>query len=689
MAINIDKNNLLNFFIEITESKSELTYVKNLIKVYPNILDYMINDEIPDLSKTKYTKIKRYTALAEKVKNNIDLLYLNNELYNAFDISLLKKIYIYFLNKFESNKFDINIKSVIIKNIKYSPYDTLCRLSNIAFIKADKILLNAHNKAPEIWNFNLRSSIYRCISFILWYLINNLNGSTFTYINSLKRDMQFKYNISDCLPTFNEAIKDKRFTIIDDKIMLTSSFLEEKNISNYIHKALKCKQNWNIDILKYSNIDNFNLTEDQLKTLQYVNENQLVLLNGYAGSGKSSSIKALINMLEDNDKSYVILAPTAKAAKQISLYTNRLASTIHYRLCKDYPAFDNGIKNESDYDIVSNLNKYYEKDLGILDYDIIIIDETSMLSIQLFNMLLKYINPEYNKVLLIGDSYQLPSIQNGNLYQDLLDINEIPKVTLNKIFRYTEDGLINVATNIRLGNKYLSKEPIQHIGNSYTFYRYESINEMINAALNKYLELINSGYTREDIAVLTAKNIGSSGTNLINSCIQHIINPITKFDDTISITVGDSKIRFKENDLVMNIKNNYNAMVLGTDEKILLANGQIGVIKSIDEINKKMIVEIEDNKFEFEYPDICNLRLAYCFTIHKSQGSQFKNVIYLTSNEDMFMTNSNLCYVAITRAQENCYHFGDDFVINSKISDKENLKRNTTLVQQFYKNKLK
>lgn len=683
MTININKENLLNFFLEITDNKSELTYIKNLIKVYPNILDYMVNDKVPDLSKTKYTKIKRYTALAEKVKANIDLLDLNNELCNAFDISLLKKIYNYFINKFESNEFNVNIKSVIIKNIKYSPYDTLCRLSNIAFTKADKILLNAHNKAPQIWNFNLRSSNYRCVAFILWYLINNLNGSTFTYINTIKRDMKFKYNISDCLPIFNEAIKDKRFTIINDKIMLTSSFLEEKNISDYIHKSLNCNQNWNIDISKYSKIDNFDLTKDQLKTLEYVNSNQLVLLNGYAGSGKSSSIKALINMLEDNDKSYVILAPTAKAAKQISLYTNRLASTIHYRLCKDYPAFNNGIKNESEYDIASNLSKYYEKDLGVLDYDIIIIDETSMLSIQLFNMLLKYINPEYNKVLLIGDSYQLPSIQDGNLYQDLLDIKEIPKVTLNKIFRYTEDGLINVATNIRLGKKYLNKESIQHIGNSYTFYKYESVNEMINAALNKYLELINSGYTREEIAVLTAKNIGSSGTNLVNSCIQHIINPIDELDETISITVGDNKIRFKENDLVMNIKNNYNAIILGSDEKTLLANGQIGVIKSIDELNRKMIVEIEDNKFEFEYPDICNLRLAYCFTIHKSQGSQFKNVIYLTSNEDMFMTNSNLCYVAITRAQENCYHFGDDFVINSKISERENLKRNTTLTLQF------
>ena len=209
------------------------------------------------------------------------------------------------------------------------------------------------------------------------------------------------------------------------------------------------------------------------------------------------------------------------------------------------------------------------------------------------------------------------------------------------------------------------------------------VNELEIEMLNKYLELINSGYTREDIAVLTAKNIGSSGTNLVNSCIQHIINPIDEFDDTISIIVGDNKITFKENDLVMNIKNNYNAKILNSDEKTLLANGQIGVIKYIDEVNKKMIVEIEDNEFEFEYPDICNLRLAYCFTIHKAQGSQFKNVIYLTSNDDMFMTNSNLCYVAITRAQENCYHFGDDFVINSKISERENLKRNTTLTLQF------
>lgn len=685
--ININKDKLLQFFLEITENKKEIYYIKNLIEVYPDILDYMINDKIPDLSKTKYIKRKRYIALTEKVKTHIDLLYLNNDLYNAFDISFLKKLKNYFINKLSNKNFDnLNINAIIIKNIKYSPYDTLCKLSNITFNKADKILLSAFAKAPQIWNFNLKSSVYRCTAFIMWYLINCLNGSTFTYIDTIKREMRFTYNLNECLNSFNDAIKDKRITILNNKIMLTSSYLEERNISEYIKKALKYKNNWNINVSKYSNIDNFDLTEDQMKTLEYVNNNQLVLLNGYAGSGKSSSIKALINMLEDNGKSYIILAPTAKAAKQISIYTDRPASTIHYRLCHDYPNFDNGIKNESEFDIVSNLNKFYEKDLGILDYDMIIIDETSMLSIQLFNILLKYINPEYNKLLLIGDSYQLPSIQNGNLYQDLLDIEDIPKVTLDKIFRYTEDGLINVATNVRLGNKYLNENPIQHIGNSYTFYKYTNVNEMLNAALNKYLELINLGCHIEDIAMLTAKNIGSSGTNLVNSCIQHIINPINEFDDTISILVGDSKITFKENDFVMNIKNNYNAKILDTDESILLANGQTGVIKSINTYDNTMIVEIDDNKFKFEYTDICNLRLAYCFTIHKSQGSQFKNVIYLTSYEDMFMTNSNLCYVAITRAKENCFHFGDNFVINNKIKERENLKRNTTLTLQYSNN---
>lgn len=684
LTIN-NREKLLSFFLEITDNdKKEIAYIKNLLDVYPNILDYMVANKTPDLSEVKYVKYKRYNLLKDKVLDNYELLRLNGMLNDAFSISTLQLLRKHYSNKLEDS--DVNINNLIVKHIKTKPYDTLCNLNGIAFIKADKILLDAYTVSKDIWDFDLRSSKYRCTCFILWFLINCLNGSTYVDINRLKQAL-YKYNLSECMSSFYDSLKDKRLTLIDnDKVTLTSVFLEEQNISNFIKRSLNpdYQTNWNIDIENYRQIENFNLSDEQINTLKLVNQNQFVLLNGYAGTGKSSSIKALINMLEDNNKSYVILAPTAKAAKQISFYTERPASTIHYLLCSDFPDFDSNTSDKSEYDIVSDVDSFYITELGVLNYDCIIIDECSMLSVQLFNILLRYINPKRNKLLMIGDSYQLPSIQRGNLYQDLLTINEIPKVTLNEIFRYKENGLVNVATNIRYGNKYLNSDVEQLIGDSYYFHDYEDVKDMLNAALNKYVELYSEGNSLEDTAILTAKNIGNSGTNLVNSCIQKIINPIDEFDEFIGIKVDNQTIRFKENDLVMNIKNNYNAKSLKTNEKKLLANGQIGRVKYVNSFNNSMVVEIDDDTFEFEYGDICNLRLAYCFTVHKSQGSQFKNVIFLTTREDTFMINSNILYVAITRAKEKCFHYGSKFVVNLKVNEQENLKRNTTLCDQFY-----
>lgn len=688
MSITIkSRDKLLNFFLEITDNdKKTIGYISNLLDVYPNILEYMLSNQTPDLTEVKWVKHKRYNTLKEKVLDNYDILQLNNLLEDAFSIKTLKMIKKYFEDKFP-NHSDVN--RIIVKSIKKSPYDVLCKINGIGFTTADKILLDAYYNAPNLWDFNLESSKYRCTCFIIYYLINNLNGSTRTTKQEILNSMKFKYGLWDCVNSFEESLTDYRLYVNNDNVMLMSVYLEEKHISTFVKKTQLLSESkkfiWDIDISQYSKINNFDLTEDQLRTLDLVNKNQFTLLNGYAGTGKSSSIKALINMLEANQKTYVILAPTAKAAKQISKYTERQASTIHYLLCHDFPDFDHNEDEDNEFNNISNLSEAQITESGILDYDMIIIDESSMLSVHLFNTLLKYINPERTKLLMIGDSYQLPSIQNGNLYQDLLAIDDIPKVTLNTIFRYTEDGLVNVATNIRLGNKYLDGNKIQNIGNSYTFYQYNDRLQLINAVMNKYVELTNNGLDIEDVAILTAKNVGNTGTYLINNCIQNAINTITEWDDFISIKVDKQTIRFKENDVVMNIKNNYNAHPIDDeDEKVLLANGQTGIIKSVNLFDNSMIVEIEGRKFKFEYGDICNLRLAYCFTIHKAQGSQFKNVIYLTTSEDAFMTSSNLMYVAVTRAQENCYHFGDGNTVNRRISERENLKRNTSLVNQYY-----
>lgn len=681
--INLDKSKSLQFLLKIIGNESaNMYYIKNLLDIYPNTIEYILNDKTPDLTKVKYVKSKRWKYIKELVLENISLLQLNDMLENVFDITTLINLKEYYTEFLGPTYNDEIINNIILQNIKKEPYDTLCRISGINFLTADKILLNAYDKQQTLWNIDLKSSLERCTSFIIYFLLNKLNGSTKIEKNKLLQAMKYKYGLIECSHEFYNALNDYRLKIIGECVSLTNYFNEEKNISNFIFKALSIKNNWNININLYNEVNNFILTDDQLNTLKLINENQLVLLNGYAGTGKSSSIKALINMLEDNNKTYKILAPTAKAAKTISEYTCRHASTIHFLLCADVPDFDINI-SDNEYINISNREASNDFKYEKLDYDIIIIDECSMLSITLFNILLRYIDPTKTKLLLIGDSYQLPSIQNGNLYQDLLEINDIPKITLDKIFRYTEDGLINVATNIRLGNKYLTNESEQYIGESYSFYNYDDIPKMLNAVLNKYVELINNGNNIFDIAILTAKNIGNSGTNILNSCVQSIINPISEFDDFISIMVNDTTIKFKENDVVMNIKNNYNAIPINKTEKVLIANGQTGIIKSVNSVNNTMIIDIDGNKFEFEYADIRNLRLAYCFTIHKAQGSQFKNVIYITTKNDEFMTNANLMYVAVTRAQKNCYHYGDKTVINKKIKEQINLKRNTNLVELY------
>lgn len=689
---------LKELFLFVTNNSNDVEYIDNLLEVYPNVLDYMLADEIPDLSNVRYIKAKRYTSLKNKILRHKELVELHQALNFIFDIKILSKIKTYFKNALIT---DTNINEYIINSIKKYPYDTLCSIEGFNFNRADKILLKANDQPNTIWNENLLVSEQRCISFLTYFLLEGLNGSTIIPLNEIQNQMMYRYNLYPLVSVLHKVKYNERFVLINDSfLMLRKIYNEEKNIAKFIRQCLNPLNQikWNdIDFEKYIHLESFTLSNKQQQVLQYLSNNQLVLLNGFAGTGKSNTMKALIDMLVDIGKSYLILAPTARAAKNVSEYTQRKAYTIHYYLFRYLFSEDNSYqynKLDDGYNILTNDNQIneepmpFEEDGGIyIGYDVLIIDESSMMSVSLFNTLIRYVNPAKTKILLVGDSYQLPSIQYGNLYHDLLRISDIPSIFLDEIFRYKEDGLINVATNVRLGKIYLPENKDVKIGESYSFYTYKNHNDLINKVLNKYLELVEK-YSKEDVIILTPKNIGNTGTNLINSCIQRIINPIEWHDTYQEIKLDNISIKFKENDRVMNIKNNYKAVIADeygfpTEEVGVVINGQIGVVKEIRP--DYMIVDFDGTDIIFEGSEAYNLRLAYCFTVHKSQGSQFKAIIYLTTFEDNFMINSNLLYVGITRAIKECHHFGDIRTVNNKIGIRENLKRNTTLVQQFKK----
>jgi ATP-dependent exoDNAse (exonuclease V) alpha subunit len=301
-----------------------------------------------------------------------------------------------------------------------------------------------------------------------------------------------------------------------------------------------------------------------------------------------------------------------------------------------------------------------------------------MVDIYLFSTLLKAIDFKRTKLLLIGDDAQIPSVSAGNVLYDLLNWNTISTVKLEKIFRYGSGGILTVATDIRQGEKYLEKhnEP-QIFGDdkSYAFFPI-SQDRIIKYCVLTYKKLLNDGVKPEEILVLSAYNVGDYGTVRVNKVLQDVVNP----NPEKKITFGESEYRL--NDMVMCIQNDYKAIRfneewINEENVAFIANGESG--KVVDITYNAMVVKYEDEVIFYTKSDLKLLRLAYCYSIHKSQGGNSRSTIILTPKAHTYTLNSNLLYVAVTRTVEKCYHIGEMNTINTAIKKKENFDRKTNL----------
>lgn len=636
---------------------------KVLVENYPTIIQKVKDNDLADIdfSKLKGIKEKTFEIIKYKIITNFALMELVIEFKNVLSMSIIKKIYD------EYSSID-----VLKEKLKTNPYTTLTRISRIGFKTADSIILQLQKENIIDFGYDVKTSPDRCLSCILYLLEENENEGH-TKMNLADLRQQCLKMVPSCAQHFVDVIKDDNVYYNKDnmEVSLFATYETEKYIADTILYNLNGANNvWEFDTCRYKKVGEFELSDEQMQILDVVCKNNICILNGFAGAGKTASTQGIINMLRANNKSFLLFSPTGRAAKVLHENTNEPASTIHRGLGYTPP-------NQWGYNIEHKLHS-----------DVIIVDEFSMVDIWLFKKLLDAIDFRHTKLLMIGDNAQLPSVSCGNLLHDFMEANIIPTVTLNKIFRYSSGGLMRVATDTRCCKPYLAdgmKSKATTFGDNKDYMFIDLASEQIpKNVVALYKKLLDNGSSIEDIQVLTAKNIGDCGSVQLNNMIQRVANP--NYGSEVNMKVGETT--YYEGDLILQTVNNYKAEIdtrysddgeqFGIYDEpptAFVANGETGIIKEI--YNTYIIADFNGIRVKYYRADMNMVKLGYAISIHKSQGGGFKTVILCTPQSHIFMLNSNLLYVGLTRMKEKLYHLGSLQSVNQAVKKKANLSRHT------------
>lgn len=652
-----------------------------MYKAYPDIVQRVIDGNTDDIDLTKTCGIKkaRFEVIKRKIIENYALAEMVIEFKGLLSMAMIQKLY----NTYTS------IKVLRIK-LKEDPYACLTRISGIGFKTADHIALELEKEQIIDFGYNLRTSKQRCLAACVYLLEENeIQGNTRLNLRELRQ--QILKLTPACANKFVEALKDNSIYYDKDKLVaaLRKTYDTELYIAtNLIYASVKTSNQWDIDTSQYKFVDGCELSEEQQQVNKLLCNNQVVILAGFAGSGKSYSTQSVLNMCKDNNKTYLCLSSTGKAAKVLTEYIGEEAKTIHRGL--GYPDFN-------------SYNGWHYNLEEKLPHNLIIIDEFSMVDVFLFEHIIDAIDFSRTKLLLVGDPAQCSSVGAGNALYDMIESNKITKVILSKIFRYAEGGLMTVATDVRNGKPFLKNDigtmTVFGKNKDYTFIKCED-KDIVKNTLGLYKKLLSKEWQESkglsldvsDIQVLTAKNVGAYGTIALNNELQKIANK--NFGSSTFFKVGDTV--FYEDDLVMQQQNNYKAEVYANDMvledpfdnfgetlKTLIANGETAIIKKINSQFQYLILDFCGTEVKYYRNDMQNVSLGYAITGHKSQGSGIKIPIIVEPRSHIFMDTSNLLYVMLTRCKLMCFHLGMPETVNMVIKKKENLKRNTFMLEML------
>ena len=614
-----------------------------------NTLDLILEqpeslDLVPGLKESKKNVIiETLNKYEESHKTIVYLTELGFSLYDALNI----------YNKFKKDT---------IRKIEQNIYSILDTDLDISFLKIDKI-----NKS--LTNETTIDRIKACIFYEMKELsfesgdvysdIKQIKEKVISYLNIDIRDEDFKNYI-------DELRYEGKIVEYEDKIYIKDLYDSEIEISNKLKYLLSLpNDNINIDegIELLEKEQNIEYNKDQIKAIKSSLENHVTIITGGPGVGKTTIIKAIVDLyirlnnltIDEALNEIALLAPTGRASKRMSESTLFKATTIHRFLKWNKDSNSFGI-NE------------YNKDFSRL----IIIDEVSMIDTYLLSSLFKGLTNNI-KLVLVGDHNQLPSVGPGLILKDLIDSNLINTIVLNDLYRQSEDSFIPTFAREIKDNELT--ESVLETKDDYTFLRCSK--ESIIPTLKELSEsLIDKGYDYKKVQIMAPMYAGVNGIDNINKVLQEIFNPKEEFKREIK--VGD--VIFRENDKILQLTNM-------PDDNVF--NGDIGVIKYIKEAStskskkNEIYVDFDGNIVRYLPKDFNKIKHGYIISIHKSQGSEFDTVVLILTTQHFRMLYRKLLYTGVTRAKRKLILIGEAEALKLAVSNNNELIRKTTLKENM------
>ena len=639
------KENILKYLSAGTVKGIGKATAKKIVNTFGEDTLEIIRDHPEKLSLIKGISKEKAIELSEDIKNTFGMRETMIEL-GGYPISINESIKIWKLYGNDA-----------VDKIKENPYVLCSEDIGVEFARADSIAVKTLKKSLDD-EYRIRAGIIHILS------ENTRNGHTCLpkeTVISATGNTKFLNLGNDIIEPVVELMK-KDGSIILCEIDGTEFLFLPAYFKSEIYAASKLNTMLELPPKKIKGVKKALKAFEKTQTIQYAElqqeaiikalEGSVLILTGGPGTGKTTTLNAMIELYKQCGLDVILAAPTGRAAQRMSEVTGEEAKTLHRLL-------------EVEWD--SNHHPSFKKNNNNpLECDVIIIDELSMVDSLLFEGVMRAI-PLGCRLIMVGDSDQLPSVGAGNVLSDLISSGKIPVVQLTEIFRQSLESLI--VTN---AHKIVKGEfpEITKTDNDFFFMSYYDS----NIISSKIAELCSSRLPNtynfsplDDIQVLCPSRKGDLGVVSMNIKLQSALNP----EINTSKGVNSGSYTFYKGDKVMQIKNNYDILWEKSDgtEGMGIFNGDIGKIIKIDHKEKIVYVKFDDKIAEYEFELLDNLELAYAVTVHKSQGNEFNAVIIPMYSVPYQLCYRNLLYTAVTRAKKILILIGEISTMNDMIKN--------------------